>query len=311
MTVTHYYGREITVPAETELALGFFDGVHLGHRDIILGVVKSAAEHNRIPAVFSFFGGSESLKSGAKRIYSDADKLAIFEELGIELVVLADFDSIKGLSPADFVTRVLLSDLKCRSAHCGFDFRFGKGAAADAKVLSELMMEGGAEAVVYEERQRNGKKLSSTAVREALLSGRLEDANGMLGAPFFVRGKVQRGLGKGRTWGIPTVNLPLPRDTALKGGVYLTEIEAEDFHGYAITNAGSCPTVEKREPHLEGYILDFEGDIYEKTVKISFLSYLREEKLFPNTDALANQIRADEERAREIIKTIETKKEEK
>ena len=308
MTVTEYTGRELILPAKTEMALGFFDGVHIGHRDIIKGVVKSAKENGRIPAVFTFSAGAGSLKSGAKRIYSDENKLSIFESLGMELVVVADFDTIKGISPEEFATRVLVFDLKCAVAHFGFDFRFGKGAAGDADMLTELMSKNGARAVVYEERKRNGVKLSSTAVREALSEGRPEDAAEMLGEPFFVCGKVERGLGKGRTWGIPTVNLPLPRDCALKGGVYLTRVGSEDFLGYAITNVGVCPTVETRETHLEGYILDFDGDLYEKQVKLSFISYLREERLFESTDDLASQIRKDEAKAREIIKSIGDKK---
>ena len=267
--------------------------------------MERARENGRIPAVFTFLSDSRSLKSGAKRIYSDSDKLSIFEELGIELVILADFDTVKGISPEDFVTRVLLCDLKCRAAHCGFDFRFGRGAAGNAEALAELMARGGAEAVIYEERQRNGIKLSSTAVREALASGRIEAANDMLGAPFFVKGRVERGLGKGRTWGIPTVNLPLPEGSSLKGGVYLTEVEAEGFRGYAITNAGRCPTVKERAPHLEGFILDFDGDIYGEAVRLRFLCYLREEMHFSSTDELARQIKEDEKKAREIIRKRE------
>lgn len=308
MTVTEYTGRELILPANTELALGFFDGVHIGHRDIIKGVVKSAKETGRIPAVFSFHSLSEGLKTGAKRIYSDHSKTEIFESLGIELVVLADFDSVKGLSPEEFVTRVLLCDLKCKVAHFGFDFRFGKNAAGDAEMLSRLMREGGAETAVYEERQRNGVKLSSTAVREALSEGRVKDAAEMLGEAYFVCGKVEKGLGKGRTWGIPTVNIPLPRDCALKGGVYLTGVVADNFTGYAITNVGSCPTVEERDTHLEGFILDFNRDLYGKKIKMSFLYFLREERLFKDTDELATQIRSDEKRAREIIRAMENEK---
>ena len=308
MTVTEYTGRELILPAKTEMALGFFDGVHVGHRDIIKGVVESAKKCGHIPAVFTFSAGAGSLKSGVTRIYSDENKLAIFESLGVELAIIADFDALKGLSPEEFATRVLISDLKCAVAHFGFDFRFGKGAEGDADMITELMIKNGARAVVYEERQRNGVKLSSTAIRAALSEGRAEDAAEMLGEPFFVCGKVEKGLGKGRTWGIPTVNLPLPKDSALKSGVYLTRVDSENFQGYAITNVGVCPTVETRETHLEGYILDFEGDLYEKQVKLSFISYIREERLFKNTDELASQIRKDVAKAREIIKDTGDKK---
>ena len=230
-------------------------------------------------------------------IYNTEDKLAIFESLGVETVIITDFTTISHLEPWDFVKSVLIDIFDARIAIAGFNFRFGKGAAASAKDLSDMMQMQGRTAKIIDKQTLGGKTVSSTYIRTLLKEKRIEEATKFLGLPFFIHAKVEKGLGLGRGFGFPTVNSAIRSDLPLSPGVYRTAVKIGQKLYTGITNIGSCPTVCKREVHSETLIADFDGNLYDSELKIFFLGYLREEKLFDSVDKLRKQIFLDKERS--------------
>ena len=192
---------------------------------------------------------------------------------------------------------MLIDSLGVELAISGYNFRFGKFAAADSSRLIELMEDKGKRALVLSERRIDGKTLSATVIREYLSAKRLDEAKKMLGAPYFIEGTVERGLGLGKGFGFPTVNIPIRESSPLTSGVYRTAVKIGEKLYTGVTNVGSCPTVKEREIHTETLIADFDGNLYGQNIKIYFLGYLREEKLFDSVDGLREQIYLDKDRS--------------
>ncbi len=292
--------QEQTAPLA--VALGIFDGVHLGHRRLIKLTVSEAKRRGLTPAVFTF--PAEGGFKGAEPIYSTKEKLDILSSLGIEVAIVADFSRISGIEAVDFLTRVLARELKCGFAAAGYNFRFGKGRAGDASLMRDTLSSVGIECAILEEQRWQGKELSSTVIRELLASGRVNEAQELLGAPYRIGSVVERGLGIGHFHGFPTVNTPVKAGMALKSGVYATLVMLErDKKLYTgVTNVGVCPTFGERELHAETMLVDFSGDLYGECITIYFLEYLRDERMFSSPTALREQIYSDAERAKSITK---------
>ena len=282
---------------ECALALGFFDGVHAAHRDLIL-TAKAEAEKRGLPLGIFTFTGNSQIKINAKRLYSDGEKFEIFENLGADFVISACFDSIKSLSPEDFVKGCLVSDIGCALCVAGFNFRFGYRAAGDADLLVKLMRESGGDSVIKEELKIDGKTVSATEIRGLIESGDVKSAKALLGTPYFIEGTVAHGNSVGHTLGYPTVNIELSEDRVRPArGVYRSSVTIDGTAYTALTNIGVCPTFESRSEHAETYILDFSGDLYERRVRVYLLDFLREEKKFASADELLLQIEKDKKQA--------------
>ena len=279
------------------VALGYFDGVHIGHRELISLLVREAKAEGLKSYILTFEDNLAKTKKTQSVIYNTKEKLRIFESLGVDGVIVADFSSISGLSPESFVYDVLIDSLGVELAISGYNFRFGKFAAADSARLIELMEDKGKRSLVLSERRVDGKPLSATVIRELIGEKRLDEANKMLGIPYYVEGTVERGLGLGTGFGFPTVNIPIRETSPLASGVYRTAVKIGDRLYTGVTNVGSCPTVKEREIHTETLIADFDGNLYGQNIKIYFLGYLREERLFDSVDELRDQIYFDRNRS--------------
>lgn len=276
----------------TAIALGFFDGVHKGHRLLLKTTRNLAREKNLTFTVFTF-RSENSFKTGGS-IYSTDEKLEIFESLGVEAVILADFASVASISAEDFVRSALVKDMGCHAAVAGYDFRFGNKAAGNAELLKSILTELGAACVIEEEQQIDGGKISTTAIKELLLRGDVKNAKRYLETPYFITATVTHGNGVGRKLGFPTVNTSIPLGrTVMKRGVYRTAVAIDDKLYSSVTNVGVCPTFDEREAHTETYILDYSGDLYGKKIRIFFLDYLREEIKFKDPKSLVLQINVD------------------
>ena len=297
MEVKSYRYPEKLNIGKCAVALGYFDGVHLGHRELISLLVREARADGLKSYVLTFEDNIAKTKKTQSIIYNTEEKVRIFESLGVDGVIIADFSSISGLSPESFVFDVLIDSLGVELAISGYNFRFGKFAAADSSRLIELMEDKGKRALVLSERRIDGKTLSATVIREYLSAKRLDEATKMLGAPYFIEGTVERGLGLGKGFGFPTVNIPIRESSPLTSGVYRTAVKIGDKLYTGVTNVGSCPTVKEREIHTETLIADFDGNLYGQNIKIYFLGYLREEKLFDSVDGLREQIYLDKDRS--------------
>ena len=290
--VIYEYPKERRIKEKCVLALGFFDGVHIAHRDLIL-TAKEVAEKKGLPLGIFTFGGE--IKAEAQRIYSDGERAEIFEALGASFTVIYDFSKIKDTSPEDFVKTILIEELDCVAAIAGFNFRFGKGAAGDAEMLSALMRKAGGEAVIREEiTSRDGETISSTRIRELLVRGEMSSVQELLGAPYYIKGSVERGRGVGRTLGNPTVNIDFAKDKIIpRHGVYRAVALIGGKAYSAVTNVGVCPTFKERPAHSETHVLGLDGEIYGEKIKVLLLEFMRDEIAFSSPEELKMQINID------------------
>ena len=273
------------------IALGFFDGVHLGHREIIKKAVDEAKKRSITSSVFTFSSENEEIKGG-KRIYSTEQKIEIIEEFGVDEFIICDFSKVKSLSAEDFITKTLCEDLGCEIAVSGEDFRFGKGAFGNTALLAKTLLSLGSKLICPCDVISDGEKISSSKIKSLLEEGNMKKAAELLGSPFFMKSRVKRGLGLGRSFGFPTVNTDIPKTfPALPSGVYKCLCRIDDKEYRALTNLGTCPTVGDRERHIEAFIIDFEGDLYDREVRIYFLDFVRPERRFESVEELKKQIK--------------------
>ncbi len=276
------------------VALGFFDGVHLAHRELIKAAKEKANSLGALCAVFTFPSECGLLKNASPRIYGTAEKLKIFEELGIDACIIADFMSISGLSAEDFIKNVIIRDMGAVSAVCGYNFRFGKGASGNTELLSKVMSLAGLEAFILDEYTYKGNVISSSTIREYISAGDVKTANELLGGELFFTGAVMHGRGDGRGFGFPTVNTALPEYRQLpRLGVYKTRIPIDGIDYIGLTNIGVCPSFGERQVHLETYILGFKGDLYGRELDIYLQDFIRDEKHFSSKEELIMQINID------------------
>ena len=293
MRVIEYKYGDAPSLGPSVMALGLFDGVHLGHRELIRQAQDAARRLGASLSLFTFREGGR-LKASVPRIYGEAEKCQIFERLGVDTVIFCDFPSVSQLSPEQFVTDVLIDALGAGCAVAGYNFRFGKGAAGDAACLTRLASEHGIDALICSEVRHGGREVSSTAIRELIAARRIREANELLGAPYFLSGGVKRGNGVGHTLGYPTVNTDIdPTRVVPPCGVYRTALTYKGRIYPALTNVGVCPTFNARPVHAETYILNFDGDLYGEKIDIYFLDYLRDEKAFSDIESLKMQINVD------------------
>ena len=301
--IEYYYGQTPDI-SECVLALGYFDGLHLGHRKLLLAARSEAKNRGLSFGVFTFATG-EHTKPGAKKLLSDATKASLLERLGADFVIFADFPSIAGLEAEKFAKEVLYQTFKTRVAVAGFNYRFGKGALGDAPLLSSVMKSLGADVIILDDFRLDGETVSTTGIREALLRANLSLVNRYLGYTYFIPGEVMRGRKVGTKLGFPTINTSFDKSIASpKAGVYSTVTVIDGAAYPSITNVGVCPTFAPREKHLETYLFDFDGDLYGKKANIHFIDYLREEKRFSDEKDLIMQINIDKNKVLQNIGDI-------
>ena len=280
------------------IALGFFDGLHRGHR----GVLKNLSTNGLRRAVVTFSARPQSLLSGAAEgsLTTAEDRLALFEEAGVEALYELDFESLRRMSAEDFL--VLLRDTLCaKKICCGYNFRFGKGAAGDTAMLARFCAENGIELSVSPRITFDGEDLSSSAIRAKLENGEIEIANRMLGRPFGFSLVVIYGRHIGTALGFPTINQIFPPElTRPKLGVYVSQVRLGDRVFRSVTNIGYKPTVGSDYCLAETNILGFEENLYGKTVRVELLSFLREERKFKNLDELRETVLLDRKKSAEF-----------
>ncbi len=278
------------------IALGFFDGVHEGHRAILSAAKEESRRLGETFSVFTF-PAEDGPPKKPTQLYSTEEKLAIFEHLGVDEVIISSFGEISDTDAEDFVKKTLINDLRCRCAVAGFDFRFGKNASGDAEFLTKILNGSNIPSIIIDEQKNGGEKISTTRIKKLLREGNCEKANELLGFPFTMTARVTSGLGLGKKLGIPTLNNDLKEEFCpLKKGVYRTVTKTPLGVFNSVTNIGECPTFGIRNIHAETHIIDFSGDLYGCEIFIFFLGYLREEKQFKDKESLILQINVDKNR---------------
>ena len=280
------------------VALGFFDGLHIGHAAVVSRTL-SYQQEGLCPCVFTFTmdGGHPAAKSTAYALTTVRLKEQLLESWGVRLVLCPDFSEFHAMEPESFVDEILVRRLNANAACCGEDFRFGKKAAGDVGQLAALCQARGIRLDVVPPVTFEGERVSSTRIRSLLGEGRVADANRMLGRAFGYDFTVVRGKQLGRKLDSPTINQRLPDGfVPLRHGVYASVSFAGGAWHPSVTNIGLRPTVEDTTAvNSETYICGFSGDLYGARVEVRLLAFLRPEQRFPSVEALRARIHADAE----------------
>jgi len=279
------------------VALGTFDGVHLGHR-AILGTALRRAREVGVEAVACTFDPHpiEVLQPDrAPRPITPLDeRLALIGETGVDAVVVLAFTrALAAVEPEAFVKDVLLDRLHAREIVVGYNHRFGRGARGDARLLEDLAGRLGFRAHVVPPMTVDGVAVSSTEIRAALHRGDVRSAARGLGRPYAIAGRVTTGAGRGRTLGFPTANIAPDRPLLVARGVYRGGVTVDAGQHAAVVNVGVRPTFGEDTLAVEAHLLDFAGDLYGREVRLDFLDRLRDEMRFPSVEELKAQVSRD------------------
>jgi riboflavin kinase/FMN adenylyltransferase len=301
-----------TLTGGLSLAIGNFDGVHRGHQALVHAARARAVARGATTAVLTFDPHPARLFAPALApplIVPLQRRLELLAQAGAELVVVEPFDTaFASIEAADFVGQVLRRDLDAREVVVGYDFSFGRDRTGDARLLTEL---GAAQAVgvtVVPRVSVGGLTCSSTKVREFVLEGRVDGAALLLGRPFEISGRVVHGAGRGRSLGVPTANIDLEGELLPQVGIYagraavLEENGATELRRPCAISVGTNPQFTGSGTiSVEGHLLDFDGDLYDRRLRIEFLQRLRGEQRFASIAALMEQISDDIAQTRKIV----------
>jgi riboflavin kinase/FMN adenylyltransferase len=292
------------------VALGNFDGVHLGHRQVIQPVLPTGetTEGHVYATVVTFHPHPQEFFTGQPRhLLTPADeKIAHLKSLGVEQLVLLPFDrELARLSPDQFVEEILMQKLRVKQVSVGQDFCFGRQRSGTATDLQAIAATYGIQVAIASLKLHDGSRISSSAIRHALQQGELELANRLLGRPYSLVGHVVAGQRLGRTLGFPTANLKLPPEKFLpKQGVYAVRVHVHEPsqdetalltppQRLGVMNFGVRPSVDGSHQTAEVHLLNWTGDLYGKTLVVSLEHFLRSEQKFACLDDLKAQIEAD------------------
>ncbi len=276
-----FYGFDLAAPSPCVCAIGTFDGVHTGHRALLCRA-KGVAERKKLAfGVIVVYRGGECISTLE-------DRLSCIRSVGADFAFVYRLDDIKDEGCAEFVMKIK-DECMTRFCVCGFNFRFGAGAAGDAAHLSELI---GTD--VMPPYLSDGIPVSSSAIRRLIKDGDMERAAKLLGRRYILYGRVAHGRKVGRALGFPTANLPFPEGSVIpRRGVYVSEVTSQGGTVRAVTNVGVHPTFEEGEVTSETFIPGFSGDLYGEEISVSLLHRIRNEKKFDDPGALIFQIEKD------------------
>lgn len=282
---------------ETAVAIGKFDGVHLGHRKILNEIGKRKKDGLKTcvftfdPSPVVFFGGGDG-----KELTTIEEKRKIFEQLGVDILVEFPLNvQTAATDPVYFVREVLCKRMKTRFLAAGADLSFGDRGAGNMELLQRLSPELGFEVQIVEKVRLFGETVSSTLIRKQIERGEISRANHFLGMPYMLTGTVVQGNRIGRTIGFPTLNL-LPGETKLlpPNGVYYSEVQMENELYRSISNVGNKPTIgQNLGCSLETYLYDYQGNAYGKEIRVFLHDYKRRERRFDSLEELRKQLEED------------------
>jgi riboflavin kinase/FMN adenylyltransferase len=289
------------------LAIGVFDGVHLGHQRVIGQARDDARATGGTSVVLTFDPHPMRVLAPEKAprlLTATEHKLSLIEKLGVDACLLLTFDKPFSLTPPErFIDAVARQTNQLQEICVGTRFRFGHERAGDVRMMEALAPKYGFVAKEIKSVTLGEEMISSTAIRKHVLNGRLERAAAMLGRPFSILGSVEPGDHRGRELGFPTANLNAHDEVLPPDGVYAARVVVADEELGGVVNIGVRPTFAGSQPPrlLEVHILDFVGELYGRNIEVRFLSKLRDEQKFASTEALKAQITADIHAARQIL----------
>ena len=284
-------------------ALGFFDGVHLGHQTLLDACVRLAAELDVQPAAITFLAHPQSLFTDMppKLLTTHEDRVDLLRQFGIGSVYSYPVTrEVMGMPWENFLEELM--GYGAAGFVCGVDFRFGHKGMGNARELKGFCESRGLPCVIVEDQKLDGIRISSSHIRGLLENGLPEEAGRFLGHPHILSGEVVSGRQLGRTIGIPTANLILPQELLCpKHGVYACVAEVDGKRYAAVTNIGSRPTVGGHRVTVEPWLLDFAGDLYGKKLRLELHAFLREERKFGSLEELKAAILENEQQTRKLL----------
>lgn len=290
----------------TVLAIGVFDGVHVGHQHILDRLKDAASQEGMLSGVLTFINHPRTVITQGvcvKLITSVEDKLALLENAGVDIVLPLTFDvGLSHLRAHEFV-ELLQGRLNMAGLVMGHNFVMGYQREGTPETLAAIGREKGFSTTVVDAVSIDGERVSSTAIREAVSAGDMKKASRFLGRPFALQGRVVTGNARGRTLGFPTANLDIHTDRLIpRDGIYATWADVDGKRYMAATNVGVRPTFDEGGRIIvEVFILDFSGDLYGSEITVEFVQRLRDELRFETVDALVTQIHEDVEQTRQIL----------
>lgn len=302
-----FRGHSRPVPAPVVLAIGNFDGVHLGHVALVRQLTEAAERLQLAPTVLTFephpreFFAAESAPA---RLTTLREKLELLADCGATQAMICPFNSaFAALSADEFIEQILVRSLQVKHLIIGDDFRFGRGRAGDFALLRAAGERFGFTVEAMQSVTVDGERVSSSAVRAALAVGDMERAARLLGRPYIIDGRVAHGDKMGRQLGFATANIRIKHNPLPMTGVFAVEVRGlGDKPLPGVANLGIRPTVGGTRPLLEVHLFDFNRDIYGAHISVRFVHKFRNEQRFPNFDALKAQIAADAAAARAFFK---------
>jgi riboflavin kinase / FMN adenylyltransferase len=287
------------------VTIGNFDGVHLGHQQILRGVHERARAGDLMAAVLTFYPHPARVlrpDCAPSLLATLPQRLAAFDSAQMDAALILQFDATLASMPAeDFVKKFLMDTMRARFVLIGGNFRFGHRQAGDVALLEEMGRRSNFQVQVVPPVVMDGAVVSSTAIRDALRDGRVEDAARLLGRPFTLAGEIRTGTGMGRKLVVPTLNLSTEQETLPKNGVYATETIVADRTYRSATNIGMRPTFDGRQLAIESHLFDFSENLTSGSMEVRFCARLREEKKFSSPDALRAQILKDVQQAKRFF----------
>src|SRR6202161_737528 len=297
------------IPKGAVIAMGNFDGVHLGHRAVITAALQMARAHGRPALAVTFEPHPRSFfspNSPQFRLTDEAGKLRLLAGTGLAGAVVMTFDKTRaGTTAQDFIHHDLIQRLGISGIAVGYDFHFGKGRVGSPSLLVSEAPRLGIEVDVQPHIDIEERPVSSSAIRMALAEGQIADATAMLGGPWFITGEVIHGEKRGRDLGYPTANIRLDKNCGLKHGLYAVRVGRgqgkDEVRLDGVASFGRRPTFDNGAPLLEVFLFDFKGDLYGEALDIAFIGFIRDELKFDYIDALIRQMDDDSARARAAL----------
>lgn len=305
MQVVHGHSHVPVTARSAIVAIGNFDGVHMGHRALLNAAVAKAKELGRPSGAMVFEPHPREFFQPNEhhfRLTPLTRKLALFEKLGLKVAFVEHFDQhLASLTAQEFIERVLVAGLGVSHVVIGYDFYFGHKRGGNPELMSQLGEELGFGVTVMPPVAEAGEVFSSSAVRLHLAQGDVRGAAHMLGDNWRVAGKVVGGAKRGTGLGYPTANLPMPKGTALGHGIYAVRAHVDGAAHDAAAYLGTRPTFDDGMPVLEVFLLDFDGDLYGHQMEVEFVGFIRDDRKFSSADELVHQMDADVAQVRAVL----------
>lgn len=289
------------------LTIGNFDGVHVGHRQLLKKIKKFCHDKQHLFVVVTFVPHPHKILHPEKEHFllnSYEQRRTLLNELGVDILVEMNFTrDFSTLKPQDFLAKYLLSYPNLKDFYLGYDFAFGANKEGDHDLVNSLCKPYDVDVEIQPKFEFQGKVVSSSLIRDKLSSGKIDEVEDLLQRPFHLEGVVVKGEGRGKKIGFPTANIQVSRDLIVPHkGVYVTRTIYKGMTYNSVTNIGNNPTFkDSSQIHIETHMLDFDTDIYGEVLEIQFLHKLREEKKFPTVNDLISQIKHDVDEAKSYL----------